>query len=387
METNRPAEPLCQHFTVVHRWDNREVISDAPALVRLPEGALLCSVELWTRHAYRGADTLAQKLFGRDRCLVFASTDDGATWHRRSRLPFATGKFLHHDGALYFIGSGIEWQGLHITRSVDGGTSWSEPVRLRRGKVYAASTGWVVRDNTLYWAADDMNHSVTDRSVFAFSCDLSADPLAPSSWRFSGDVQHPGLPQSFGRGGHNGGRWMEPNVVDVGGKLMVIVRVRASQGDVDGTVPNVAALCDLADPGDSLHLDFSHYYVLPGGQNHFHIIHDPKDDLFWMTSNLVTGMATRCYRGWGKERRLLALHYSRDAQHWFCAGIASMWREETRSFNYCTPIIDGDDLLWVSRTSHHADNQHDNDCITFHRLPSFRSTALELRPDVDAPGG
>ena len=127
-----------------------------------------------------------------------------ATWQERSRIPFNTGKFLLHNGLLYFIGSGIKWQGLHITSSSDRGRTWSNPVQLRNGKVYAASTGWVCRGNTLYWAADDMNRSVKDRAVFAFHCDLSRDPLDTASWQFSNDERHPGLPQSLGRGRHNG---------------------------------------------------------------------------------------------------------------------------------------------------------------------------------------
>ncbi len=375
-------KPLCTDFATVYAWDNRKLISDAPALVKLSDGTLLCSVELWSRDGFKGCDRLAEKLYGRNRCLIFASTDGGATWGERSRIPFATGKFLLHKGKLYFIGSGIEWQGLYITHSTDGGQTWTDPVQLRKGKVYAASTGWAVRGKTLYWAADDMNPSVKDRAVFAFCCDLSKDPLDAASWRFSNDERHPGLPQSLGAGSHNGGKWLEPNVVVVDGKLLVLVRVRTSQGNVDGNVPNVSAICNLEKDGNGqLRLKFSHYYPFPGAQNQFHVVWDEQAELFWMTSNQVTGMAENCYRGWGKERRFLMLHYSRDAQNWFPAGVLAMWRKETQSFNYCTPVIDGSDLLFVSRTSQDAANQHDNDRITFHRLRDFRKTAVDLRPE------
>ena len=50
------------------------------------------------------------------------------------------------------------------------------------------------------------------------------------------------------------------------------------------------------------------------------------------------------------------------------------------AFNYCTPLIDGDDLLIVSRTSQDAANKHDNDRVTFHRLTNFRSLTMDLRP-------
>ena len=44
------------------------------------------------------------------------------------------------------------------------------------------------------------------------------------------------------------------------------------------------------------------------------------------------------------------------------------------------PLIDGQDLLIVSRTSRNGRDQHDNDLITFHRFPDFRSLALNLFP-------
>lgn len=377
--------PLGTNSVTVYSWKNPKIISDAPALTKLPGGTLLCSVELWSYGGFSGADALANKLYGRDRCLIFVSTDNGKTWKERSRIPFATGKFLQHDGQLYFIGSGTNWQGLYVARSADNGQTWDRPVRLREGKVYAASTGWVIHENTLYWAADDMNPSVTDRAVFAFSCDLNRNPLDPGSWRFSNDERHPGLPRSFGRGTHNGGKWLEPNVVSVPRGLLVIVRVRVSRRNADGVVPNVGAICDLVDGKGRLQLTFSHYYPIPGAQNHFHIVCDQPGRLFWMTSNQVTGVAENCYRGWGKERRFLMLHYSRDARNWFPAGVLAMWPKETQAFNYCTPVIDGNDLLFVSRTAQKALNQHDNDRITFHRVRNFRETAVNLFPEPEDP--
>ncbi|MDA1276798.1 MAG: sialidase family protein [Verrucomicrobia bacterium] len=371
-------KPLSSDFSTVYSWENRKLISDAPALTILPNGEMLCSVQFWSRDVYSGFDTLADSLFGSDRCIILVSRDNGSTWEERSRIPYQTGKFLQHRSRLYFIGSGIDWQGLYITRSEDEGKSWSKPVLLREGSVYAASTGWVIRDNILYWAADDKKSGVQERAVFAFACDLDRDPLDPDSWRFSNIEHHPGLPQSFGRGSHNGGKWLEPNVVEFQGKLLVLVRVRVSQNQIDGVVPNVAAICDLSENEGQLDLEFSHYYPFPGAQNHFHILSDKASGLFWMTSNQVTGVAKHSYRGWGKERRFLMLHYSRDAQNWFPAGVLAAWPKETQAFNYCSPLIEGEDLLFVSRTAQNALNQHDNDKITFHRLPDFRRSAVNL---------
>jgi hypothetical protein len=161
-------------------------------------------------------------------------------------------------------------------------------------------------------------------------------------------------------------------------RLCLVVRVRVSQDQVDGVVPNLAAICDLDDAGGQLTLAFSHYYPVPGAQNHFHILYDPVTRTHWMTCNQVTGIATQAYRGWGKERRFLMLYHSIDGLNWFPAGCLTMWRRETQAFNYCTPVIDGQDLLLVSRTAEQSGNQHDNDKVTFHRFSDFRSRGLEL---------
>ena len=374
------AQPIGDKHVVVHSWRNPKIISDAPALVRLPSGRLQCSVQFWSY------DDTAQKLCGNDRCIMFASRDDGATWREASRLPFATGKFLMDRGRVHFVGSGVGWKGLWIARSDDEGKTWTAPVQLLDGSVYAASTGWVVADGRLYWAMDDMRGQALQRGVFAVVADLSQDLMDPSAWRKSNVVKHPGIDRNFGRGGHNRGRWLEPNVIRHAGKLRLVVRVRVSQESLDGMVPNVAAICDLDDDGRNLRLKFSHYYPVPGAQNHFHVIFDPATELHWMTCNMVTGAATVRHRGWGKERRFLMLHYSVDGQNWFPAGCIAMWPRTTQAFNYCTPLIDGGDMLIVSRTAEHAKNQHDNDCITFHRVRAFRKTALNLfQSNTDGP--
>ena len=373
-QTGHSAWPIGQQVSTVYRWDDTRLVSDAPALVRLPTGRLLCSVQLWSR------DDTAARLYGRGCCLVFASEDDGLSWREQARLPFLTGKFLSHDGTLYFLGAGLGRQGLWITRSGDAGRNWSKPVCLLKGGVYAASTGWVQKAGHLYWAADNNHPSVRGRKVFVMAANLVQDLLDPGTWRFSIAIAHPGVPQVFGRGEHNGGKWLEPNVVSFGGQLRLVVRVRVSQDQVDGVVPNVAAVCDLADDGETLSLGFSHYYPVPGAQNHFHIVYDAQSRLNWMTSNLVTGIAEDLWRGWGKERRFLMLHYSVDGLNWFSAGCLATAPGVRQAFNYCTPLIDGEDLLVVSRTALEAANQHDNDRITFHRVAAFRRLAMNLFP-------
>lgn len=52
----------------------------------------------------------------------------------------------------------------------------------------------------------------------------------------------------------------------------------------------------------------------------------------------------------------------------------------SRSFMYARPVVDGDDLAIIARSSIQAPNQHDADCAPFHRIPHFRKLALDLIP-------
>ena len=110
-----------------------------------------------------------------------------------------------------------------------------------------------------------------------------------------------------------------------------------------------------------------------------------------MLSNLVTNSQdllgwgdrmrqTRSYTGGpGNERRWLFLHYSIDCLNWFPAGCVARWPDSVlRSFMYPSAAIDGHDLVILSRTSRDAQNQHDADLCTIHRIPNFRSLALNL---------
>jgi hypothetical protein len=48
---------------------------------------------------------------------------------------------------------------------------------------------------------------------------------------------------------------------------------------------------------------------------------------------------------------------------------------------YARPVIDGDDLAIIARSSINAPNQHDADHATFHCVKNFRSLALKLTPE------
>ncbi len=69
------------------------------------------------------------------------------------------------------------------------------------------------------------------------------------------------------------------------------------------------------------------------------------------------------------------LYYGLDGLNWFQAGCIAMSKNPLQSFMYTVPVVDGDDLLIISRSSQNAPNQHDADTVTFHRVHDFRTLA------------
>jgi hypothetical protein len=105
---------------------------------------------------------------------------------------------------------------------------------------------------------------------------------------------------------------------------------------------------------------------MPGGQLKFCVIRDDKSELLWATSNLVVdsqgafdwwkrGIARGNFWGYGdaggNDRRLLVLSYSLDGLNWIQAGVIAQAKKISQSFMYATPVIDGDDLVVICRTS------------------------------------
>lgn len=132
----------------------------------------------------------------------------------------------------------------------------------------------------------------------------------------------------------------------------------------------MGGVCNVKDLSGNLELSFSHFHPIPGAQNQFHMFYDEESGCHWMISNLPTRPRD--------ERRILALFYGLHPLCWIQAGIIARGPTDKYAFNYTAPLIDGEDLLIVSRSSDR--HFHDNNMITFHRLKNFRSLAMDLKP-------
>ncbi len=383
-QREQEGEPLGQDYTIISRnTDGTPRGFDGPGIVQMPDGLIVVVAPI--------------KMPEHWVCQILHSHDGGHTWELVSDVPYYSAIPWLHDGKIYLFAhtEGVEKRNddLHLLRSEDAGKTWSEPVTIARGHFWNCQTGMVRRDGKLYWAVDDLTPGNL-RGPRVVCGDLTVDPLDPDAWRISNLITFPGLPDSFlwpcSKGSRNSGKMLEPNVIEVGGRIRVLMAVKPPRQ----STTNLAAVFDLEDDGDTLRLSFTQYHPIPGGQVKFCVTKDDQTGLFWMTGNLaVDGQdlfdfqdpeehrGGSPYGNGGNDRRFLMLFYGLDCLNWFPAGCIARARRLSQSFMYPAHIIDGDDLLVVARSSIQANNRHDADTCTFHRVKNFRKLAMDLVPE------
>jgi len=388
---------VSQDHTVVESADDYpDVITNDPAIVRLPDGRLLCSYYIKPRWATWAMDEDEREQVRRDFTIyveIKRSDDGGESWETLGTLervnsfhPFVV------DGELYALAHRSMDTDIILLKSTDGGKTWSDPTTLFEGMFWNAPTPTVRIDTTLYKAYGRGEPGAsTDYGSVVIAGDLTRDLQTPSAWRMSNPVYRPSPawalqpdPDSTSRG-----RWLEGNVVNVRGTLRVYLRPGTGSDVSDMT--SIAGICEVSDDGSALQSSFRQFHSVPGADCKFTIRYDERSDLFWMAANLsvdpqdTLGVADRVEQlenvdAWG-DRRFLMLYYSVDCLNWFHAGCVARATTTWEAFMYPYFVTAGDDLLLVAQTcSENATNFHDSDQVTFHRVPEFRSLAMDIHP-------
>jgi hypothetical protein len=386
--SNPNVQPLAQDFSVAaHVPDSSQYFFHDPNLTRLDDGTLLVAAPQWGR---RGT--------GMGRCLrILRSEDGGETWEEMPALSLQEGTPFVLDGRLLMFVQEESHRDFQIVESDNGGRSWTAPRTVIEGPVWNISTAMVPRPEALYWAMDRDLPGAAHNSKVMVRMDRTRSPLDPDAWSVSNVVIPPELPGSLSRDLfpvgdrpqlHRGWKhpfvWLEPNTVEVAGGIRVFARCIIDEY----ASAHVAAVLDY--DVETNHLSFSQFASWPGAQCKFFVVQDRSNGMYWMLSNLVTNSQdllgwgerlreTRFPGGPGNERRWLFLHYSIDCLNWFPAGCVARWTDSVyRSFMYPSAVIDGQDLVVLSRTSRDSGDPHDADLCTVHRVHRFRDLAMDL---------
>ena len=395
MEKNEKPKPLAQEFTIAARQITKDHYMHDPGMTCMPDGTIFVAAGCreW-EHKRVLRNTPDKRNIIHSQILLARSFDNGETWEALNPIMGAgedATPFVHKS-KLYLLLPDYESEELKLICSDDKGETWSKSVTLLQGDyeaIWNCSTSMAVKDDKLYWA---FGH------VSVIAADLTKDLMCPETWRVSNTVNLPNIPETLRSDLYPpdskiwpvqwpSDRWLEPNMVNVNGYLRVLVRIIIDEY----ATANICGICDLDDDGGEMKLKFTQFAALPGAQTKFFILYDDVSKLFWMLSNTPTDsqgffadrgqlLSIGYHGGPGNERRILMLHYSIDAMNWFSAGCAAMWPSPIQSFMYPSAAIHGDDILFISRTSEFAQNQHDADIVTFHKIKNFRSLAMDIFP-------
>lgn len=326
----------------------------SPSLLRLPDGSLLASMDVYASGAPQNLT------------LIFISRDSGCTWsHLTELFPCFWGKMFLCGDKLYMIGCSTEYGDLLIGRSDDGGANWTAPTVLLRGACHCKEVGWhrapmpvLIRDGRVM---TDVQYGAWSEKVFCdavVSAPADSDLLDAANWVCTGlwDARKhiDPLPERIWGG-------IEGNVIPApDGGVVDFLRF------ADRTA--LILRYDPCDPEAPMTLD--KVIDFPATASKFDVVFD---DISGKYIAIVSwALDEPCTR-----RNLLSLISSDDLRQWkLCRHLIDRRYDDPKmtGFQYVDFLIDGEDILCLSRTAfNRPHNFHDSNYTTFHRIADFRS--------------
>ncbi|MBC9928991.1 sialidase family protein [Chitinophaga qingshengii] len=339
----------------------------SPGICILPDGNYLAS------HEYFGPERT-----GKSKVQIFRSVNKGMSWEKIAEIDGQewSALFTYHNDA-FILGPEMAGGDIVIRRSTDGGYSWSQPTtaaqgRLFKGRFHSAPTPVLIYKNRIWKAMEDLNGpggkwGRAFRS-FMLSAPVDADLLQAGNWTMSNTL---GYDSGYLNG--NMGGWLEGNAVAApGGKVVTMLRT-----DYRVNGDEKAAIIQVSDDGKQTTFDPATGFIdFPGACKKFSVRYDSVSHRYWTLSNYVPGR----FRGGNPERtrNTVALLSSADLKTWQVQGIVLHHPDvEKHGFQYLDFQFEGKDMIAVSRTAFDdadggADNQHNANYLTFHRISNFR---------------
>jgi len=393
-----------------------------PSIIRASDNSLIVSCDIGgaVEHEkdYQPFPESAQKMV----CRIYVRAPKSTIFGHTASLPMCHGRLFSLKGRLYIIGHNGQVQ---LAFSDDSGKTWSPLIQLTESKGWHASACNVWRTSErLYFCmerrADSsiLGWNVAGLAPHVLSVGLTDDLTNPKSWKISNSFtfsdlfanprfEYFGLPFMA-----TGYRWPALTFVAKGkvlksspmgwleGNVFQITDPEHVWFDPNGRTFHILLRCNTAGVGYGAILkvvedeNFDLYtelvrapsgeplvfLPLPGGHNKFFLLYDEATQTYWLASTQpidsmrrVDHLRDKRFGLPNNERNRLVLYFSRNCVDWIFAGPIAIGEREQHSRNYPSMIIDGNDLLIVSRagTDQAKDGQY-NDAIMLHRIPRFR---------------
>jgi len=330
----------------------------SPSLLKLEDGTLLASMDVFEGGAPQNLT------------LIYKSCDGGKTWEHLTELfPCFWGKLFLHSGAVYMLAMSTEYGDILIGSSTDGGRSFCMPTVIARGSCLNKAAGWhkapmVVTPfgGRLWTGVDYGSWHIGGHASCLLSIDENDDLLNAENWSITEPIPYSSSWSGTVEGKSYG--CLEGNaVVTPNGELVNILRYQTN-----GCNPSYgkAVVLKCNDPEKSL--EFFKVIDFEGNLSKFEIRYDEVSRKYF---SIITG--TYEHQG----RNILSLAVSDDLYNWrtVCRLLDYSHLDPHKvGFQYISFIIDGDDILCLSRTGfNNPRNFHDANYSTFHKIENFRA--------------
>ncbi len=359
-------------MVVDHLPASSKTFIGSPSIVILPNGDYIAS------HDFFGPATSEHE---QARTAIFNSADKGKSWNKISEIKgqFWSNLFVHEDN-LYIMGCWKHHGNMIIRRSLDGGKSWTEPMDsssglLREGEFHTAPMPMVYWKGRLCRAFENAKSNTSEwgkrYSAGVISIPEGADLLKASNWTTTNFLPYD---STYLKGKFGG--WLEGNaVVAPDGSLVDFLRVATSENGRD-----LAAIVQISEDGRTASFDPSTgFFDFDGGSRKFSIRYDHLSGRYWTISNRLTKEYNSLPAG--SVRNTLILKSSLDLRNWEVTKVLLHAPDvKKHGFQYVDWQFDGKDIIFLSRTAFDdsfggADNYHNANYLTFHRIKNFRKLA------------
>lgn len=405
--------PIATECTLYRSPDPQGIFCYTPFLARGFGGRLLASFDLGGKGVGKlpGPKSDYGDFRLGNQTKIFLSDDHGKSWRPAADIGMLHARIFRAGRRLYLLGHSGR---MLISSSEDNGEHWSEPTVLEGSRHWHQSGCTIdVHNDRIYLVMEAALERRTwpDVSLVLMAADRESDLTRPESWRFSPEWRFDRevtLPQSFGMPFYPTGdqcpgvadpRYcgepgnLETNVLRIYDprhhfydpeERTVVLLSRLHSGTTNlatmlrGRERSDGALeiDTFTTPGGAPFL----FLPFPGGQMKFQIVYDEVSRLYWLIATQSTDSMTRPelldeqrVNLPNNERRRLVLYFSRNLVDWSFAGLVASGQDEKASRHYASLLIDGEDLLVLSRSGDsEASSAHNGNLVTLHRIPDFR---------------